>query len=359
MDGTNGTGDRAVSPDPEEGGQGGHDGRPGAPLIRCDAAPLPSGAAARFLAAPDGARLRVVRYPLAAGRTQRGSVLVVPGWSEFAEKYCEVAGDLHARGLDVMVCDPRGQGYSQRLDGDDRRGHIDDFRVFVSDLTACYAHARQVMDGPFFLLAHSMGGLITLEWLAEGHGRDLAGAALSAPFTNLYASPLRTMVVKAVLGAGRLLGRGERPIPGVREHSWQFDGNVLTQDARRHERFRQLQLTAPDAVAGLPRYDWLAAALAAHERLKRPGALAGVPFPVLLASATRDETVDHTDHERLARDYPDAIRLVTIEGARHEILMEADGWRSQFWDAFDQYIDERLSPVPAPESSASSSAPRT
>ena len=333
-----------------------------APLVRCDAAPLPAGATARYLEAADGARLRVVRYPLAAGRAQRGSVLVVPGWSEFAEKYAEVATDLHARGFDVLVCDPRGQGYSQRLAGEDRRGHIDDFRVFVSDLEACYAHARRVMDGPYLVLAHSMGGLITLEWLAEGHGRDLAGVALSAPFTNLYASPLRTRVVKAVLGAGRLLGRGERPLPGVKEHSWAFEGNVLTQDPARHERFRQLQLSAPEAVAGLPRFDWLAAALAAHERLRRPGALSGLAAPVLLASATRDETVDPTDHERLARDYPDTIRLVRIEGARHELLMEADGWRSQFWAAFDQYIEERLPPRPAASGSASSapsSAPRT
>ena len=351
--------------------EAGTDAREGAaPLIRCDAAPLPSGAKARFLEAEDGARLRVVRYPLAAGRPQRGSVLVVPGWSEFAEKYAEVAGDLHARGLDVLVCDPRGQGYSQRLDGEDKRGHIDDFRVFVQDLTTCYAHAKRVMDGPYFVLAHSMGGLITLEWLADGEGRDVAGVALSAPFTNLYASPLRTLVVKGVLGAGRLLGRGERPIPGVKEHSWQFDGNVLTQDSHRHERFRQLQLAAPDAVAGLPRYDWLAAALAAHERLRRPGALSGLGVPVLLASATRDETVDHKDHERLARDYPEAIRLVSIEGARHELLMEADPWRARFWDAFDQYMEERLSADPdaasgsgsdeaPPASSAASSAPRT
>ena len=333
-----------------------------APLIRCDAAPLPSGATARFLEATDGARLRVVRFPLAAGRTQRGSVLVLPGWSEFAEKYVEVASDLHARGLDVLVCDPRGQGYSQRREHD-RRGHIDDFRVFVRDLTVCFDHARQVMDGPYFILAHSMGGLITLEWLAEGHGAGLSGVALSAPFTNLYASPLRTAVVKTILGAGRLLGRGEKPLPGVKEHSWVFEGNVLTQDPQRHERFRQLQLAAPEAVAGMPRFDWLAAALAAHERLKRPGALSDLTVPVLLASATRDETVDHTDHERLARDYPDAIRLVTIEGARHEILMEAEAWRAPFWGAFDQYMEERLpeagaSPA-ASTSSAASSAPRT
>ena len=330
-----------------------------APLIRCDAAPLPSGAKARFLEAEDGARLRVVRYPLAAGRTQLGSVLVVPGWSEFSEKYCEVAGDLHARGLDVLVCDPRGQGYSQRLDGEDKRGHIDDFRVFVRDLKVCYAHAKRVMDGPYFVLAHSMGGLIALEWLAEGQGRDLAGAALSAPFTNLYASPLRALAVKSVLGAGRLFGWGERPIPGVKEHSWAFEGNVLTQDAQRHERFRQLQLAAPEAVAGLPRYDWLSAALAAQDRLRRPGALSNVAVPVLLVSATRDETVDHTDHERLAREHPETIRLVSVEGARHELLMEADPWRARFWDAFDQYMEERLSAEDEFRSSAASSAPRT
>jgi lysophospholipase len=331
---------------------------PEAPLIACDLAPLPDGTSACFVEAADGARLRLTRFPRPGG-PERGTILIVPGWSEFAEKYVEVAADLHARGFGVVVCDPRGQGYSQRYDPahpDDRRGHVDDFRVFVSDLGACWAHVKRTEPGPCGVLAHSMGGLIVLEWLAEGHGQDAAGAALSAPFTRLYASGFKRAVVAGLLAGGRLLGRGAQPLPGVQEHSWVFEGNVLTQDPARHERFRQIQLTAPEAVAGLPKYDWLNAALRGHARIEAPDALSRLPFPVLIGSATRDETVDHTHHVVLAERYPETIRLVTIEGARHELLMEADEWRDRFLAAFDQYMEERM-PWPSSSSREASTAP--
>ena len=330
-----------------------------APLIECEAAPQPPGAEARYLTAADGARLRVVRYPLPGGRPRRGTVLVHPGWSEFAEKYVEVARDLNERGFSVIVNDPRGQGYSQRLQGEDRRGHIDDFGLFVRDLGVVMDHVRATEPGPYVLLAHSMGGLISLEWLAEGHGADLAGVALCAPLTNIFRSRAKAAFVGSVLATGKLLGRGTAPLPGVQEHSWQFDGNVLTQDAARHERFRQLQLAAPEAVAGLPKFDWLHAALAGMRRIQGKGALAGIGHRILLVSAERDETVDPLHHHELAAAYPDLFEFLSIEGARHEILMEADAYRDRFFAAFDQYIDARVPPPPSVSSKAASSVPRT
>ena len=334
-----------------------------APLIRCDAAPQPEGAAASFLEAADGARIRMVRYPLPGAGAPRGTVLIHPGWSEFSEKYAEVAGDLHARGLGVVAFDPRGQGFSQRLKGEDRRGHVDDFGLFVRDLGVVMDEVRRTEPGPYAILAHSMGGLATLEWLAAGNGEDLGAVTLCAPLTNLFRSRAKAAFVGSVLATGKLLGRGTAPLPGVQEHSWRFEGNVLTQDPARHERFRQLQLAEPDAVAGLPKFDWLHAALAGMRRVQAKDALSGIRLPradgkLLLVSAGRDETVDPIHHAELARQYPDLIDYVLIEGARHELLMEADPYRDRFFAAFDQYMDARLPPVSA-SSSAASSVPRT
>ena len=255
-----------------------------------------------------------------------------------------------------MACDPRGQGYSQRLSAEDPRGHITDFRVFVRDLTACAARLRAAEEGPYVLLAHSMGGLIALEWLSEGQGEGFAGAVLSAPFTNLFPSRTKMFLVRTILRAGILLGRGRAAVPGARDQAIGFEGNVLTQDKARHDRFRRLLEAAPEAAAGLPKFDWLNAALAANARVSRPGALSEAPFEVLLVSASRDATVDAGHHRALAEANPGRIRLVTVEGARHELMMETDRYRDAFWGAFDQYIDERLA---SPASSADSSVPRT
>ncbi|MEM9234092.1 MAG: hypothetical protein AAGA69_07620, partial [Pseudomonadota bacterium] len=75
--------------------------------------------------------------------------------------------------------------------------------------------------------------------------------------------------------------------------------------------------------------------------VEAPGALSKIATPLLMVSADWDETVDPTHHRELAEQY-DFISLVRIPGARHEIMMEKDEFRDQFWAAFDDYMSERL-----------------
>ncbi|MEM9234977.1 MAG: alpha/beta hydrolase, partial [Pseudomonadota bacterium] len=66
-------------------------------LIHIPENPLPEGMAARFLTAEDGVPLRIATLP--ALEKARGSILVMPGWAEYIEKYAEVAGELRERGF--------------------------------------------------------------------------------------------------------------------------------------------------------------------------------------------------------------------------------------------------------------------
>lgn len=326
-----------------------------APLIHVPENPIPDGLTVRFVEASDGARLRVAFLPT---ENARGTVLVHPGWSEFLEKYLEVATDLRARGFNVVINDPRGQGYSQKLMAGDERGLIRDYTVFEDDLETVYREAQSVFGGPYFLLAHSMGGLVSLGWLARGGGADLTGVTLVAPLTRLFASIPQRVIVHAITRAWVAAGQGARHLYAAPEHSMNFETNTLTQDRQRHERFKQLQMTAPDAVAGSPRFAWLNAGMAAMGKINRRGALSEIKKRILLVSAKNDVTVDPTNHARLANAYPDLFDYVPIENARHEVLMEVDELRDQFWTAFDRYVSAQLASgdrVKVPPSASSAS----
>lgn len=329
------------------------EGQASAPIIEVPENPIPEGLEAFFVAADDGATLRVATY---AHPNPRGTFLVHPGWSEFLEKYIEVAEELHGRGFNVVLVDPRGQGYSQKWVDGDERGLITDFRRFVRDLSTTTGIARQKFEGPHFILAHSMGGLITLEWLVEGHGRHLAGAILNAPMTGLFTDPFKRAIVRGVVRLGVWMGFRTKRLFGVPNHSMNFETNNLTQDRRRHDRFRQLQLKAPDAVSGPPRFAWLNAGLAAIWRVRRERALTRLSLPILLVSPDADETVDPESHVEMAAQ-SEMIELVQVPDARHELLMEADQYQAQFWEALDDYVARRLSASaqstkPAPETSS-------
>ncbi|MGV6820424.1 MAG: alpha/beta hydrolase [Parvularcula sp.] len=330
-----------------------------APVIQIKENPVPDGIRFEYIEARDGSRLRIACLPC---ENPRGTFLVHPGWAEFIEKYFEVAQDLHARGFNVVLVDPRGQGFSQRAEKNDRRGLITDFRQFRDDFGVFVETMEARFDGPYFLLAHSMGGLISLDWLAHEDHKKIAGVVLSAPLTRLFPSRIKRAIVRNLARWAVILGGAARHLSAAPEHSMHFESNILTQDPRRHERFRLLQLAAPEAQAGRPRFGWLNAAMMTMLRLSRPNTLKRIGVPVLLVSADRDETVDPTHHHILDAEH-DHINLVRIEGARHEVLMERDEYRKAFWQAFDSYVEDRLSAVrakyPPEDSSAMPSSTRS
>lgn len=314
-----------------------------APIIQIPENPQSQDLTARYLNSYDEARLRIATLP---GLDEaKGSFLVVPGWAEYIEKYAEVAQELRGRSFNVMICDPRGQGYSHRVQEGDDRGLIDDFGKFSRDLDVVFDEFVRTFPPPHFILAHSMGGLITLEWLATGD-RPLAGVVLSAPFTRLYPNPVRRFIVRTMVRTALFFNQGRRPITVHEEQSMDFDINKLTQDPQRHERFKRIQLAEPEAQAGHPRYAWVNAAMAAHARIDEPEALSKIEIPTLLVSADWDETVDPSHHAELAERYPN-IELVRIPDSRHEILMELDPFRAKFWQSFDDYVERRLVEVAA------------
>jgi lysophospholipase len=65
-----------------------------------------------------------------------------------------------------------------------------------------------------------------------------------------------------------------------------------------------------------------------------------IATPVLVCDAGNDLVCKSAVSAHFARRIPNA-RHVLIDGARHEILMERDVYRAQFWKAFDAFLNEK------------------
>ncbi len=106
----------------------------------------------------------------------KAQLLVVHGVGEHSGRYADFAAWFVARGYAVHAFDHRGHGKSPG-----QRGHVDAWRDFREDV---HAFRRQVQaqapDHPTFLVGHSMGGLIVLDYGLH-YGRGFAGVVASAP----------------------------------------------------------------------------------------------------------------------------------------------------------------------------------
>jgi len=230
-------------------------------------------------------------------------VVIAHGVSEHADRYSHVAGRLVGDGYAVYALDHRGHGRSGG-----KRAVIDRVDNAVADLDTLIGMARSEHPGlKLFLLGHSMGGGIALEY-AIRHQERLEGLVLSAPAASLDAASRFELAVGRVLSA-IAPGAGVFPV----------DSSTISRD--------------PDVVRA---YD--EDPLVFHKRLpaRTVAELAGViqtfperapslGLPVLVMVGTGDKLVP-PDAGRMvhARAGSPDKRLIEYDGLYHEILNEPE-----------------------------------
>ena len=304
--------------------------------------PAPQGGVSLVLRAADGVGLRFAYWPQTG--LCRGTVLVLSGRSEFIEKYFETIAELAGRGFAVAALDWRGQGGSERLLRNPRKGHIDHFSLYRRDLDAALLQMASLdCPKPWIGLAHSMGAAVVIDAAAHEEAR-LERAILSAPMVGIYnvsRSGLDVMAVRLL----NLAGFGGLFLPGGRSHTPSayapFAGNTLSSDPDRYARAASILTAAPDLAIGAPTIGWAGAAFRLIRTMRDPRYGLTAKCPMLFVTAGSDTIVASAAAEELASRMRGAAS-VTIPGARHELLMERDIYRAQFWAAFDSFVPPAL-----------------
>jgi lysophospholipase len=304
-------------------------------FVITDDAPLPNGAHSDWLVASDKTRFRVARFHPTTPPI--GTVVLLNGRTEFIEKYFEVIDDLLARNYVVATLDWRGQGLSDRALDNRHKGHVEDFDLYVSDLRqAVIEYIEPNCPGPFRLLCHSMGGNIGMRYLGE-HPGQFESAVFSAPMWGIGKHARTPLWMRAVAKVTRFLKVTKPYIPGGGDFTPKdrnFEGNQLTHDPVRFKRYVSHIDKDPTLELGAPTVGWARQAIRSMDTIHSPGFVEEVIIPVVVCTAGEDALVS-PDAQRLVADrLPNGKQLV-IPGSKHELMVELDALRAQFFTAFD------------------------
>lgn len=318
--------------------------------------PVPGHGKVWFAETGDRARLRLASWRPSV-RREKGTILVAQGRAEFIERYSETIAELRRRGFHVLTFDWRGQGGSQRFTGRPRRGHVGRLVHYERDLALVMAQMQERFPPPYFVLAHSMGAALCLDAARRG-ALPVARLVAIAPMLGIgmIENPRGARWLARVL---YWLGFGKAFVPGGGDTAIgtkPFEGNRLSSDPVRYARNAALSAAARDLAIGDPSVGWIHAAFQLMDRLAQPRAPLEVRVPTLVIAAGRDPVVSTPAIERFAARLKTGSALV-LPTARHEILMESDAIRAQFWAAFDAFIPGEEVPVerPAPASAVQES----
>jgi lysophospholipase len=317
----------------------------------------PEDGAAWWVSARDGVRLRIGSW---ARQAPRGTILLLPGRTEFVEKYGLAAADFAARGYCTCAIDWRGQGLADRLADDEMAGHVHDFTDYQHDLRAMLAAASDLaLPRPWFLLGHSMGGSIGLRAVMED--LPVRACAFTGPMWGIeIAGPLRP-VAWTVSWGGRQLGIDHFYAPGTDAGSYvlsePFETNNLTSDRAMHAHMVDQLRRHPELALGGPSLRWL------HEALREARDLHRLPAPEVPCVTIVGEEEKIVDvrriRERMA-GWPGG-HLEVIEGARHEVMMEGPAARAWVFklicDLFDSAPPRPQEDVTDPGRPAGADAP--
>lgn len=306
-------------------------------LVSIAANPVPDNFVVGELKTPDDVSLRFARWQPPAGR--RGTVCLFQGRGEWIEKYFETVRDLRARGFAVATLDWRGQGLSERALKDRHKGYVRDFAEYDRDLET---FMREIVlpdcPPPLFALGHSTGATILLRAAYRGR-RWFDRMVLTAPLLDLIgfaATPTAHLVVRAM----RIAGFGSRYVPGGEATtmvSRPFVGNILTSDPVRYARNAAILEAEPALAIALPTVAWTDAAFRAMRPMHERSYPAQIRQPMLIIAAGNDAVVSNSTIEDFA-SYLRAGSHLVVPGSQHEIMMEQDRFRSQFFAAFDAFV---------------------
>jgi lysophospholipase len=303
---------------------------------------IPAGAIESHWTGDDGSRIRRFDWRVLAG-VSRGSVLFMPGRSDFYEKYLESFDHWHHRGWNITSADWRGQAGSGRLGRDSTTGHIDDFATWVDDFARLWDDWRVSAKPPHVLVAHSMGGHIVLRALAEKRA-DPAATVVMAPLLGLLPG-LGFVPVACLHRLVRFiasLGDPRRPAWWGSEHPARVPmGRMrrLTHDPDRHADEIWWWSARPELAMGPPSWGWIEAALRSCLLLRSPGFLERIDSPVLMLATSADRLVEFGAIEQAAARITGARLEDFGKEARHELLREEDPVRERVLQLIDAFLD--------------------
>jgi alpha-beta hydrolase superfamily lysophospholipase len=274
----------------------------------------------------DGLRLERTGWAPRRVPAPRGTVLIVHGLGEHAERYVRLAADLCAAGWAVQGWDQRGHGASEGARGDvaHRDSLLDDLALVLRTLH------DEGAPRPLVLLGHSLGGLVAARQVLRG-GPAVDALALSSPAFDggLGAWQRLQTRVGAWLTPHRAVHNGLAP-------DWiSRDPMVVRRyrdDVRVHHRITPLLArfiveAGREVIAAAPRW----------------------PVPTLLLWAGADRCVDARGSAAFAAAAPPAVvHARCFDGLAHELFNEPE--RELVIGALIDWLDQlrRVAPTGAP-----------
>ena len=283
-------------------------------------------------------------YALSAVRfihpKEKGLIVIVNGQSEPWLKYAEVFYDLYQKGYSIYSYDHRGQGLSPHLAPHNSQiGHVDHFIEYTLDLNEFIEKVIKPVHPQaknLFLLAHSMGGGISSEYL-ELYPSPFQAIVLNAPMLRINTKPYPEKVARAIVAVSKTIGLGARYALGKHDYdcNGSFETNKVTGSPDRWWMNNYICKTYPQTTIGGPSSGWVNESMRETKTIRAN--TSKIKANILMYQAGLDQFVVNAAENDACSEIQ-TCHIVSFPNAQHEILMEKDSIRDSAFQQIDSFF---------------------
>lgn len=272
--------------------------------------------------AHDGTR---IHYSQIINLKNKKLMVVLPGRTEPAAKYAEMAYDLRYEGYDIVIVDHRGQGSSGRMLENKKIGHVEHFVDYVLDLEeAGRLISRLKKYEKKVMLAHSMGTIVGLLH-AERNPKFWDGLVLGSPMLEMKTRSFPSWVAVNLFKVMKGVGLADGYVPGGTDlEETSFESNTVTHCPHRYRMARYIEERDPNLFVSDPSPNWVLEGFkGSQEALENRHQL---KMPILLLQAGLDDYVME-DAQNLFSSTMVNCKKIRFRDSYHEIFQEKDSIR--------------------------------
>ena len=276
-------------------------------------------------------------------KTDAATIVILPGFNEFCEKYSPAVLRLHQSGHSVLVLDWPGQGLSGHYGKDPLAVHCDDFSIYLIALDAVI-EAAGLCQERLFLFGHSMGGHMALRYAAWRPSHSL-GVVLSAPMMAPPVMPVWLIRGFSSFLIGMGLGHSYPPfyqVPELDQMRHYRPDNKLTRWSQGYESQFLWFDDMPKLRRSGPTIGWVNAAYRSCSQFTlHADWLQSIEVPVL-AFVAGDEKIVSASATDYALSFIAQLERHDFAEARHELLYELPEVTDQLWALLLAFVKKNM-----------------
>ncbi len=272
-------------------------------------------------------------------KLSRGSVVILHGFTESAEKFREVAYYFRKAGYSVFSLDLRDHGKSEHRTGKTERIETESFDLYCEDLENFMEKVVKpfTKDKKIYFYTHSLGSTVALLYMMK-NPYTVDKAVLSSP---MICGNMGMPVAVAGSAAKLICLFGGKSISAPGRCVFDENQTLENSDATSYARFNYYhnkRKSEPAYKTSGPSFGWVKASLEARDKILSYSGFRTLKTELIIFKPEEDR--------QLLGDYTDKFASMTnakvkkVKNARHEIFMSDDETLKWYFDEIFEFYRE-------------------